>query len=45
MTALSPLQERGAVLVAFVPAVFDLAEDAGFVVLVTNPLTEMTALI
>lgn len=37
--------ERSAVLVAFVPAVFDLAENVGFVVLVTNPLTEITALI
>ncbi|MDG2319156.1 MAG: hypothetical protein P8L79_02745 [Rhodospirillaceae bacterium] len=45
MTALLPLQERGAVFVAFVPAGFDLAENVGFVVLVTNPPTEMTALI
>ena len=44
-SSLIALAERGGVLFAFVPTLFDLAENVGFVVLVLNPPTEMTMLV
>ena len=44
-TTLITFAKRGGVLLAFIPSLFDLSENAGFVVLIMNPPDQMTFLI